>query len=171
MADTSLVPSKDATAIADSYLASLPDGYASRYSALGDEATIHTLLDAAEHGLNDKSCCEAAGISTRTLTRWHAEAAADPSSAHGLFVDALKTARARGKLALLGKIKAAADKPQFWTAAAWTLERTDPEQFALRKDNADGPKVVVQIGAGAGDVQVAVAVVSPPRIESGSESL
>ena len=152
-------------AIAQSYLASLPEGYAKRYSAIAEESVIQTLLDAAEHGLNDKSACEAAGITTRTFRTWSQLADDHPDSAHALLFNALKEARARGKLALLGRIRSAADKPQFWTAAAWTLERTDPEQFALRKDNADTPKVVVQIGAGAGDVQVGVMLVSPPSAQ------
>jgi hypothetical protein len=86
-------------------------------------------------------------------------------------LQAVKEARARGKLAVLKRISAASEKPQFWTAGAWMLERTDPEQFALRKDNADTPKVIVQIGAGAGDVKVGVMLVSPPGSSLPSEGL
>ena len=159
------------TTIADSYLASLPDGYAARYSVLADPHAITRMLDAAEHGLNDRSACEAAGIHPVTLSRWLKHADDFPDSPHASFALAMKTARNRGKLALLKRIKTAAEKPQFWTAAAWTLERTDPEQFALRKDNADTPKVVVQIGAGGGDVKVGVMIAAPSTFASEAVSV
>lgn len=157
-----LLTAKD---IQSEYLASLPENYASRYSALASESTIAILLDAAESGLNATSSCAAAGISLRTLQRWQQDAEANPDSPQGLFVAALKHARAHGQRHLLKKIREAGEKPQFWAANAWTLERTDPEQFALRKDtDSSAPKVIVQIGASVADVKIAV-VPSPQLSE------
>lgn len=144
--------------IANQYLASIPPTYDGRYSEIAKPDVVETLLKGFSAGLKPADCCEAAGIHPVTLTRWQAKAEAAPDSAYASFVTALKKARAAGKLALLEKIAKAGEKPQFWAANAWTLERTDPEQFALRKDNADTPKVIVQIGAGAGDVKVGVLV-------------
>ena len=163
MDDTDLVI-RDAPAIAQAFLDGVPADWTGRHTAIADEPTVRTFLEGAELGLNDKSLCEAAGISLRTFQRWQQLAEQRPESAHGMFVTALKAARSRGKAVLLRRIAAAAEKPQFWTAAAWTLERTDPEQFALRKDGSDGPKVIVQIGAGASDVQVGVLVVQPQDV-------
>jgi hypothetical protein len=154
-----VIPSPEA--IASQYLASMDPSYVGRFSELAKPDVVATLLQGFSAGLKPADCCEAAGIHPQTLVRWQARAAEAPESAYAAFVLALKSARAHGKLALLNRIKEAAEKPQFWTAAAWTLERTDPEQFALRKDSSDQPKVVVQIGAGAGDVQVNVLTVSP----------
>jgi hypothetical protein len=123
-------------------------------SHLSDAVTLQALVNAAEAGLNDKSCCEAAGIHPDTLNNWYK--LAEHSSPHSAFSSLLKAARARGKLELLNRIKAASEKPQFWTAAAWTLERTDPEQFALRKDDSQVPRVVVQLGGNVGDVKVGI---------------
>ncbi len=35
----------------------------------------------------------------------------------------------------------------FWTSLAWSLERTDPDNWAMRSpDQGDQPKLIVQIG-------------------------
>lgn len=65
----------------------------------------------------------------------------------------MKSAKAKGKRWHLQNIQR--HSIDEWTASAWTLERTDPEQFALRKDDSSTPKVIVQIGVQNGDVQVA----------------
>ena len=150
---------QQADAIAAHYLTGLPDDYTGRHSAVADPDTVAILLRAFGSGLNQRDSCAAAGISPDTFQRWMQLAVADPTSAYAAFAVALKGARAQGKLRRLEKIEKHGDKE--WTALAWGLERTDPEQFALRKDSSDSPKVIVQIGAGAGDVKVGVLVQSP----------
>jgi hypothetical protein len=47
--------------------------------------------------------------------------------------DAIKRAQGEWERAVLARISAAADvKPEHWTAAAWSLERFDPEHYARR---------------------------------------
>lgn len=153
-----------AEAIADTYLAQLPPDYASRYSAIADPDTLQTLFRGFNSGLKVEDCCLAAGISPRTFRRWTDLAEADPNSAYGLFDKALKAQRAAGKNRLLERIARAGNKDQHWTANAWLLERTDPEQFALRKDTESGPKVLVQIGSSLSDITVNVVTVAQDRL-------
>jgi hypothetical protein len=161
-------PQDAAAIIASQYLDALPEHYASRYSVIGDPDTLGILFKAASAGLSEKDSALAAGVSTRTLNRWHAQADVDPEGPYGLFVSHLKACRAQGKLKRLEKIEAHGVKE--WTALAWMLERTDPEQFALRKDNSDAPKVIVQIGVRDGDVSVSVGELTPPQVAIASAS-
>jgi hypothetical protein len=148
----------DVATIVQTFKATLVDNPIALNSHLADPVTLQSLLDSAAAGLNDKTCCEAAGINPITLQRWAKLADESPQDfpAHVAFVSALKEARANGKRELLNRIRLASEKPQFWTAAAWTLERTDPEQFALRKDDSQVPRVVVQLGGNVGDVKVGI---------------
>lgn len=144
--------------------AALAEQIASRYvppagggwSEIGNVQAVMMLLQASANGLKPHDACLAAGISTSTLNRWMKRAEEEPDSAYAALAQAIKEARAKGKLWHLQNIQRHALAE--WTASAWTLERTDPEQFALRKDNSDTPKVVVQIGAGAQDVKVGVLI-------------
>lgn len=156
--------SEQASEIAERYIANLDPNWTGRWSALAQPDTVEVLLKGFRSGLNDRDCCLAAGIHPRTLSRWQETAEAHPESAHASFVAALKAARAEGKLKRLQRIEKASEKDQHWTAAAWLLERTDPEQFALRKDTESGPKIVVQIGVKDSDVQVQVTSDSPTAL-------
>lgn len=138
------------------YLAELPADYVGRHSELGQPHVVATLLRCARNGLNQQRACEAAGIHHVTLQRWLKRAEDEPQSAFANFVRALKTAKAVGQSTLLQRIEKAGQKDQHWTANAWLLERTDPEQFALRKDDASVPKVVVQVGVQQGQIAVQV---------------
>jgi hypothetical protein len=134
------------------------------WSEIGDPLIIRTLLEGIALGLKNHDACQAAGIYVGTLTRWLKRAEAEPESAYAALAEAMKSARAKGKAWHLANIQR--HSVSEWTASAWTLERTDPEQFALRKETTDGPKVIVQIGAGSGDVQVNVV-----QAGAGSETL
>jgi hypothetical protein len=148
--------------IADQYERSLPADYVGRHSALATAGVIETLFRAVSAGLNTKDSCAAAGVSTRTYYNWQQLAEADPDSAHGVFFADLKAARAAGKLAHLENIKKHSAKE--WTASAWTLERTDPEQFGKRDSDSSAPKVVVQIGVREGDVSVSLSPAFPQQL-------
>ncbi len=140
-----------AEAISRQYLANPPAG---RYSALADADIIETVLSAVRKGLNQTAACEAAGIDPATFRRWLRRADEEPESAYARFAQELKQVRRLGQLAHLDNI--AEHSKTWWQASAWTLERTDPEQFALRKDDAAVPRVVVNIGASNSDVKVQV---------------
>jgi hypothetical protein len=59
---------------------------------------------------------------TRPATREYAE-----------FAHAIKRAQGEWETAMLARISAAADvRPEHWTAAAWSLERFDPEHYGRR---------------------------------------
>jgi hypothetical protein len=86
----------------------------------------------------------------------------EPEGAHAAFVGALKRAKAHDKLRRLEKIERHGDRE--WTALAWINERTDPEQFGRRHEDASVPRVAVQIGVQANDVQVRLSdSVVPPK--------
>ena len=156
MADLSL--RKQAEDIAALYT---PPG-TGRWSEVGDESTVRTLLEAAEDGLRDSDAAAAAGISAETLRLWRQRAELGPDSAYGALFSALKEAKARGKHWHLRNIKRHAHRE--WTASAWTLERTDPEQFGKRDADSSQPKVIVQIGVRDGDVSVNVMTPSPSSL-------
>jgi len=150
---------QQAQAIADRYHREVPTTHALN-SHLADPDTIAILLEAVGKGLNNTDSCLAAGLNPITLGRWIEQATQHPDSVHAVFVNALKRARSEGKLRRLQRIERAADDPRYWASNAWILERTDPEQFALRKEDVSVPQVVVQIGVAHGDVKVGV--LSPP---------
>lgn len=68
----------------------------------------------------------------------HRTAERDPK-----FAERLREARGNAELGLVKRIRKAAEKDQYWRAAAWALERCFPEQYARR-----GPDVITldQIG-------------------------
>ncbi len=142
-----------AEAISRQYLANPPAG---RYSELADPDVITTIFDAISAGLNAPSACEAAGIHPNTFRKWQQRAELEPLSAYGAFNTELKRLRRVGQVTLLKRIAKASEKEQHWTAAAWICERTDPDQFALKKEDAAVPRVVVNIGASNSDVKVQV---------------
>ena len=84
------------------------------------------LIEAAESSCTHKDAASSAGISERSLYAWIAEDAE--------FADDYACARAKGRTGLVSAITRAAigtdDVPGDWRAAAWLLERMDPEHWA-----------------------------------------
>jgi hypothetical protein len=64
------------------------------------------------------------GCSPSTITR---TAASDPD-----FAEQLATAEQSAEIDAIRAIRAASRKDRYWRAAAWILERKNPEDFALR---------------------------------------
>jgi hypothetical protein len=157
-----------ATAIAEQYRSELPADYIGKHAALAQSDVLETLFRAVSAGLNQRDSCAAAGISPDTFQRWMKMADAEPDGAHAVLAADLKAARAAGKLAHLENIKKHSAKE--WTASAWTLERTDPEQFGKRDADSSQPKVVVQIGVRDGDVQVALSPAVPVVQSEGQQN-
>lgn len=66
------------------------------------------------------------------------------------FVQDTEQARSEGVNVLLDRIWQASDDPKHWTAAAWLLERTDPQHFARRihaiVDQQDDTPVTMSTG-------------------------
>lgn len=86
-----------------------------------DDPTVQTeLLNNITLGATIKDSCGAAGLSEDTLSRY--------MKAHEDFADTVKKARHKAKIACVGSIRLAA-KDGNWQAAAWFLERSDPETW------------------------------------------
>jgi hypothetical protein len=156
--------------IASQYLASIPGTYHGRYSEIADPDVVATIFKGVSAGLKDKAACEAAGIHLRTLSAWLAKAEAAPDSAYGQFFEELKACRQQRKVRLLNRLEKASELPQYWTAGAWLLERTEPEEFALRKDDSNSPKVIVQIGTKDGDISVSLSPVHQGQLGEGQQN-
>jgi hypothetical protein len=159
-----------AHAIADQYLAAIPGTYNGRYSEIADPTVIQTIFEAISAGLKDKAACEAAGISTSTFLSWQRRAETEPDSAFHAFCEELKQLRQLRKVRILKRLEKASEKEQYWTAGAWLLERTEPEEFALRKDDSNSPKVIVQIGTKDGDISVSLSPISQGQLGEGQQN-
>ena len=81
------------------------------------------------------------GCSRRAAARYVSAARraplAQPRSAIPNSPGSLPRVEQTSQIGLIKNIRDAAKKPQYWRAAAWALERLNPEDFALR-----GPDVV-----------------------------
>lgn len=85
------------------------------------------ILEAVRAGASLKSAAGHAGVSDRTLQRWKAAGEEEDAPADlRVFSDALVQARAQGRVALAASIRRAANEGD-WRAAAWMLERLEPE--------------------------------------------
>jgi hypothetical protein len=162
--------------LADQQAAAAAQQIASKYqppetggwSEIGDPFVIRNLLEGMALGLKQHDACQAAGISTDTLSRWLKRAETEPDSPHAALAEALKVAKSKGKRWHLENIQR--HSVTEWTASAWTLERTDPEQFALRKDDNNSPKVIVQIGVQGNDVSVMVSPTPQGQLGEGQQN-
>ena len=121
------------------------------------EDLIKIICELKGKGMSNKDICMAVGIHEATLYRWLNK----PScKLHRALGEEFKKAEARYKQELLDTIRGAAlAKRQYWTAAAWLLERKYPEEFGrpeTRKtavESEDAPKIVlgVEVRTATGD--------------------
>ena len=83
-----------------------------------------------------REACLLAGIGKTTMYRWistgQADEAAGCETVYTAFAEAVTLAEAELEASCLAKIRAAAENPRSWTAAAWLLERRFPDRFSLR---------------------------------------
>lgn len=121
------------------------------------EELIEVMCGLKSKGMHNKDICMAVGIHEATLYRWLNKPSA---RLHRVLSEEFKKAEARYKQELLDTIRGAAlAKRQYWTAAAWLLERKYPEEFGrpeTRKTAAeteDAPKIVlgVEVRTATGD--------------------
>ncbi len=121
------------------------------------EDLIQIICELKGKGMSNKDICMAVGIHEATLYRWLNK----PSTRlHRVLSEEFKKAEARYKQELLDTIRGAAlAKRQYWTAAAWLLERKYPDEFGrpeTRKtavETEDAPKIVlgVEVRTATGD--------------------
>ena len=81
-------------------------------------------VEAIKLGSSYKDAAAWAGISQDTFTRWMQNEAD--------FADAIKNAEGAGRVGLLAKIEKAINDGA-WQAAAWKLERRDPEHYGRKE--------------------------------------
>lgn len=78
-------------------------------------------------GLSNKDVCRAVGISEQTFYRWTQN---PRNKLQRELCERLKKEESRFKQTLLTTIRSAAlEKTQHWTAAAWLLERSFPDEY------------------------------------------
>jgi transposase-like protein len=151
--------------IADAYL---PNG--GRPALVSDADKVQVFLAAIQDGNYRETACRVAGIAKQTLYN-AIKRAEQGDEASQAFVDALEKAEALAESQTVRNVRKASESPQFWAAGMTWLERKSPEKWGRRNEDGSGPKVLVQIGVGAGDVQVQIASLSPvPRSELAEES-
>lgn len=142
----------------------IADGYISpstgRPALLEQPDKLQLLLACLEDGMTQEDACQYAEIALSTYYNWLKRAEQGDENAQR-FSDAVRKARAGAKREHLHNIRRAGQHVQQWTASAWFLERSFPEQYGRRNDDSSSPKVVVQIGAKDSDVQVAIHALSP----------
>lgn len=78
-------------------------------------------------GCSRKTAARYVGCSVRTIAN---TARRDPA-----FAEALAQAESRLEIKLMKNIGSAAEKAQYWRAAAWALERRNPDDYAPRPRN------------------------------------
>lgn len=116
--------------------------------------TVKKLCDAIRLGASYGDACGYAGIDIATFGRWRDEFAD--------FAHEIKEAEASGRVQLIAKIQKAATDGN-WQAAAWMLERRDPQNY--------GRIMRTQVtGADGGPVQMAAQVVVVPAITATADA-
>lgn len=148
-----------ADAIATQYLSegiAVQPGYTGRLSELAHPDVLTKLFNAIADGNYVTTATRLAGISQDTYQRWLRRAEAEPESAYALFATAVKEAECAAEAAIVADVRKAARKEQFWAAGMTLLERKYPDKWGRRNEDQTAPRVVVQIGAGAGEVKVGI---------------
>lgn len=155
-----------ARAIADNYQSPITDVFKAvrRQLARGGRPPTITqdLTDRigdmlADTGEYVDDTCQALGVPRRNYYNWLSQGERDDKddldTPQARFWHTIKTAESQGKYRLGVQW---IEKPRDFAAYATRLERRDPEKWARRAESNDGPRVVVQIGIQASDVQVSV---------------
>ena len=101
-------------------------------------------------GLCDADIIAAIGVHPSTFYRWLKDGENAKTGVKRALYDELKKAESEYKRCLLTTIKGAAEsRAQFWTAAAWLLERKYPMEYGKmerKADDADNAPVQLTLG-------------------------
>jgi len=120
-----------------------------RKSLLLDAAKMQKLYDALLAGNFIRNACDIASIAEPTFYRWmHAAESAEQGSALREFRDAVKKAQAEAQHRSVMIIQQAARTN--WTAAAWFLERTRPDEWGRKSrialsGDGDGSPITAKV--------------------------
>jgi len=114
-------------------------------STINPEILEEIAVDIAEHGLPLMVALRAAGVNKGTFDNWCAQ--------YPAVKDMFDQARAQWQKGIFEQIQTAHKggiygKGKPWGNLAWSLERTDPDNWAQKgPDQGDAPRIVVQIGS------------------------
>lgn len=100
-----------------------------RHSKLTPEVQDR-LIKALTAGATIKDSCDYAGIGVSTFHQWIKVGESGRHNQFTEFGEAVKKARSAGRIESIALIRQAAKSN--WQAAAWFLERSDPENWARR---------------------------------------
>jgi hypothetical protein len=98
------------------------------------------ICEALRLGMPYKQAALYGGVSYQTLLNWR-KRADEGDSGFIEFVEAMSQAEAQGMLSLLLLIRAAAEQPRNWRAAAWILERRWPETWGRPYKSKPAPPI------------------------------
>jgi len=88
-----------------------------------------------ENGNYAKTACLLVGISEETYYKWKKKGEESKSGKYVEFLESIKKAEKKADAKLVSIILAASEKhPMNWTAAAWLLERRNPEEWGNREE-------------------------------------
>ncbi|MBQ9001002.1 MAG: hypothetical protein IJ087_04030 [Eggerthellaceae bacterium] len=113
-------------------------------------ALVDEIVELKRDGLCDADVIAAIGVHPSTFYRWLKEGEEAKSGVKRALYDDLKKAESQYKRGLLTTIKGAAEsRAQYWTAAAWLLERKYPMEYGKMERKADeGENAPVQLTLG-----------------------
>ena len=96
------------------------------------EQVVSDIVNALAAGAAVKAAAGAAGISERTYHSWRERGEQEGADEAFLqFLQRTTRAREQGKVALVASIRRSANEGD-WRAAAWLLERIEPEALAAK---------------------------------------
>ena len=110
-------------------------------------ALVEQIVELKRDGLCDADIIAAIGVHQATFYRWLKEGENAKTGVKRALYEELKKAEAQYKRCLLTTIKSAAEsRAQYWTAAAWLLERKYPMEYGKMERKADdGDNAPVQL--------------------------
>ena len=99
---------------------------------------VDQIVELKRDGLCDADIIAAIGVNPSTFYRWLKEGEGTKSGVKRALYEEIKKAEAYYKKSLLTTIKdAAMSRAQYWTAAAWLLERKYPMEYGKMERKAE----------------------------------
>jgi hypothetical protein len=130
-----------------------------------DFAKIGRLVDQLAEGNYYDTAAHLAGISPASVRSWLASAEKGEPR-YQLIAEVIQLGAAVAEAESLGHVRSAGRDPRNWAASMTFLERRYPGKWGRRPDDAEVPKVIVQIGIKDSDVSISTLL---PAVERPSE--
>ena len=113
-------------------------------------ALVEQIVELKRDGLCDADIIAAIGVHQATFYRWLKEGEDAKSGVKRALYEDLKKAESEYKRRLLTTIKGAAEsRAQYWTAAAWLLERKYPMEYGrMERKTEESDNAPVQLTLG-----------------------